>query len=87
MALPPGPAALPHMLLLLPALLSSGTPLFTPWRSPSGGKPLSPLTLGLDTYFRPQSTRAGFPSPTHPRPSQFLVSEPGCPGSWSVAPP
>lgn len=29
MALPPGPAALRHTLLLLPALLSSGTPLFS----------------------------------------------------------
>lgn len=29
MALPPGPATLRHTLLLLPALLSSGTPLFS----------------------------------------------------------
>lgn len=57
MALPPGPATLPHTLLLLPALLSSGTLPFTPWPSTAGGKPPSPhfvCTLGLGTRFRPQ---------------------------------
>ena len=48
MALPPGPATLPHTLLLLPALLSSGTPLFIPWHVFVGSSPcLSPPCLHL----------------------------------------
>ena len=69
MALPPWPATLPHTLLLLPALLSSGTPLLIPWHVFMGSSPcLSPPCLHLQ--FGPTlGTRTGLSSSTYQAPA------------------
>lgn len=80
MALPPGPATLPHSLLLLPALLSSGTPLLVLGHALLGsGPPLSPpcLPLRFGYPLKAPGPRAALLSPTYPRSSHSLVREPG----------
>lgn len=60
MALPAGPAALPHTLLLLPALLSSGTPLCGHFRA---APPLPSLPAPrFGAAFRPSAPALGFPT-------------------------
>ncbi|XP_059959145.1 transmembrane protein 25 isoform X2 [Mesoplodon densirostris] len=79
MALPPGPATLPHTLLLLPALLSSGTPLFIPWPCICAVKSPSLPSLPASSVWVPTpGTRAGFfPSSTSPRSSRPCLENPG----------
>ncbi|XP_073664243.1 transmembrane protein 25 isoform X5 [Tursiops truncatus] len=78
MALPPGPATLPHTLLLLPALLSSGTPLFIPWPCICAVKSPSVPSLPAPSVWVPiPGTRVGFPSSTSPRSSRPWLENPG----------
>ncbi|KAM9079275.1 transmembrane protein 25 isoform 2-T2 [Megaptera novaeangliae] len=78
MALPPGPATLPHTLLLLPALLSSGTPLFSPWPCICAVKSPSLPSLPASSVWVPTpGTRVGFPSSTSPRSSRPWLENPG----------
>ena len=78
MALPPGPATLPHTLLLLPALLSSGTPLFSPWPCICVVKSPSLPSLPASSVWVPTpGTRVGFPSSTSPRSSRPWLENPG----------
>lgn len=84
MALLPGPATLPHTLLLLPALLSPGTPLSSFGRAFLGSSlPLSPPCLHLRFGYPLQApgTRAGFP-----KVQPVLVREPRCSVSWLAVP-
>nr|XP_058926046.1 transmembrane protein 25 isoform X6 [Kogia breviceps] len=78
MALPPGSATLPHTLLLLPALLSSGTPLFIPRLCICAVKSPSLPSLPASSVWVPiPGTRVGFPSSTSPRSSCPWLEKPG----------
>lgn len=84
MALPPGPAALLHSLLLVPGLLSSGT---RPVRSLAerfwGPEPPRCVHDALGAH---SGLRARFPSPTCCGSSQSLVREPQCPAPQPAVP-